>query len=283
MIWFSAALLVAGVLAYGIAGGKLHSGSSDEGGALRSRDWWTGTVLQAAGFLFTLFARRSLPLLIVQAVSAASLVVTVVYQHVTGARKMTARMVGQIALVVVCLGLIASATLPGPSVALAPAHLWLLGIGVVVSGALWAVRMPAIVSGAVAGWGYSIGAIGARLVMGDAAHPPWIFWELPWQSWLAGVLTVGSIVLGQAHVTRALGHAEAAPVLAAMYLVEICVPAAVGIALLGESPRPGFGWAMVVGGAGALIGTFGLAFSMHDPATKDADAEAPPAVRVDHG
>ena len=43
MIWWSAAFLLLGIVAYGVAGARLHTGSRDERGALRSSDWWLGT------------------------------------------------------------------------------------------------------------------------------------------------------------------------------------------------------------------------------------------------
>lgn len=65
MIW-SLVLLGAGILAYGLAGAQLTTGSRAEGGALRSTAWWWGTALQGLGFALTFFARRELPLLLVQ-------------------------------------------------------------------------------------------------------------------------------------------------------------------------------------------------------------------------
>lgn len=274
MTVLSGLLLVAGVLAYGVAGAKLHSGSRAEGSALRSGQWWLGTSLQAVGFLFTLVARRALPLLLVQAVTSAGLAVTAVYEHLTGVRRLSARTASLIGLVVVSLAVVATASETGPSVAIEPVHLALLVVGAVVAGALWFVRTPPLLSGAFAGWGYSVGAIGARLVMGDPAHPPWVFWQLPWQNWAAGVLTVGAIVLGQMHLTRGLSAPDAAPVLAAMYFLEVCLPAAVGLTLLGEWPRPGMAWPMALGAAVALGGTLTLAFRLQ-PHEEGAEAGRP--------
>ena len=122
MLLLSALCLVLGILAYGVAGANLHSGSRDERGALRSSTWWTGTVLQALGFLLTLVARRSLPMMLVQACANGGLGVTAIIQHVTGARRMAK---GQALALVALLGglaLLGPVTIAGPAVAIRPAH-----------------------------------------------------------------------------------------------------------------------------------------------------------------
>ncbi|MEL4505628.1 hypothetical protein AAEX63_11335 [Luteococcus sp. H138] len=260
MIW-SALLLLLGVLAYGAAGARLHEGSQHADGALKSRSWWIGTVLQAAGFGFTLLARRTLPLLIVQACSAAGLGVTAVLQHVSGARRLGRREALALVALLVGLALLGTATIPGPAVAIRPAHLWLLAGCVAVTTAALAVRLPPVVLGMASGLGFSFGAIGARLVIGDAAHPLWIFWQLPLNTWIAGGFTGLGIVLGQVHLTRGLARSEATPVLAPMYLMETVVPTIVGLALLQELPRPhtellaALGLAITVAGAIQLLHT----------------------------
>lgn len=260
MIW-SALLLLLGVLAYGAAGARLHEGSQHANGALKSRSWWIGTVLQAAGFGFTLLARRSLPLLIVQACSAAGLGVTAILQHVSGVRRLGRREALALVALLVGLGLLSTATIPGPAVAIRPAHLWLLGGCAALTTAALAFRLPPAALGIASGLGFSFGAIGARLVIGDAAHPLWIFWQLPLATWITGLFTGLGIVLGQVHLTRGLARSAATPVLGPMYLMETLVPTVVGLTLLGELPRPhtellaAAGLAITVAGAIQLLGT----------------------------
>lgn len=255
----SVVALLVGIASYGLAGAQLHTGSQHEGGALRSRAWWLGTGLQGLGFLATLVARRSLPVLIVQASGSAGLAVTAVIQHLTGRQRLTRRTALAIAGIVIGLGLIASSTVPGPAVQIRAAHEWLLVVCTVVCAAALLARPPALVAGMLSGLGFAYGAIGARLVMGDVAHPLWKFWDLPPASWIVGALTGAGIVLGQVHLTRGLARSSAAPVLGSMYLVETLVPAVVGIALLGEYPRPGMGPVLIGGLVLALGATIGLA------------------------
>ena len=87
MIW-SAIALIASMLAYGLAGAQLHQGSRSDEGALRSRQWWMGTGAQGAGFLLAAISRRTLPLMLVQAVSAGGLAVTAIIQHLNGDRRL---------------------------------------------------------------------------------------------------------------------------------------------------------------------------------------------------
>ncbi|WP_394277104.1 hypothetical protein [Luteococcus sp.] len=258
MIVASIVALLLGVLAYGIAGARLHAGSREEGGALRSRSWWLGTVLQAAGFGFTLLARRSLPLMVVQACSAAGLGVTAALQHASGVRRLRGGEVAAILGLLVGLGLLSTSTLPGPAVAIRPAHIVLMAVCAAICLAALAVRLPPLLMGLAAGLGFSFGAIGARLVIGDVAHPLWIFWQLPASTWAVGLLTGAGIVLGQVHMTRGLARSEATTVLGPMYLAETLVPTIAGLTLLGEHPRPHTGLLALAGLALTLVGTSGL-------------------------
>lgn len=260
-ITISVLALVVGVLAYGFAGAQLHTGSQAEGGSLRSRAWWTGTGLQGLGFLATLVARRSLPVLIVQASSSAGLAVTAAIQHLTGHHRLTRRATASVAAIVAGLGLIAMGTQPGAATQIRPAHEWLLAACLLVCGAGVALRPPAFVSGLLSGLGFAYAAIGARLVMGDTRHPLWVFWHLPLATWIIGLLTGTGIVLGQLHLTRGLSRSDAAPVLAAMYLVETLFPAAVGASLLDEHARHGMLLPLLLGLVAAMGGAVSLARS----------------------
>ena len=95
-------------------------------------------------------------------------------------------------------------------------------------------------------------------MIGDAAHPLWIFWDLPAATWLVGLLTGVGIVLGQVQMTRGLARSAATTVLGPMYLVETLLPSLVGVILMGELPRPGMAPFTVVGLTVALAGALWL-------------------------
>lgn len=251
----SGLFLVLGIVCYGIAGSSLHSGANSERGALRSRAWWVGTALQAAGFLSMLVARVSLPLLLVQAGSSAGLAVTAGLQHVSHVRRLRPTEGLAVLGVIAGLAAIAATTSPGPASVIQPQHLWLLAGGSILGLVLMIPRLPALGSGIASGLGFSLGGIGARLVLGDHTHSVWQFWQLPLQNWACGILAVVGIVIGQVHLTRGLSRAQAAPVLGTMYLVATVGPAVIGATMLQEVPRSG---TLPLALAGLLVAGLGI-------------------------
>ncbi|MCO7221257.1 hypothetical protein [Klenkia sp. PcliD-1-E] len=238
--------LVGAVLCYGVAGDRLSTGAQAAGSPLRSRTWWTGTGLQAGAFLLALVARHDLPLLVVQSAIVAALAVTAVLQQVTGVRRLARAEAAAVLGTVLGLALLSAATVPGPAVVEGPVLGWLAaGLALAAAGVL----LPAStwVSGALAGVGFSVGAVGARVLVSELPGQWWAFWAFPGTVWLAGTVTVGGLLLGQLHLTRGLAGAPAVPVLAVMYVVSTVVPAAVGHWLLDEQVRPGWAVAAVVG------------------------------------
>ena len=250
--------LAVGVLAYGVAGARLSDGARAEGGALASTAWWIGTGCQGLGFVFTLAARQHLPLLIVQACVVGGLAVTAVIQHVAGTRRIGGR--DWLAILAVSLGIVALAatTVTGPAAPIAGTHLLVIGITVACCLGALALRLPPGVSGVFAGTGFAISAITARLLVADARHDVLRFWEWPPASWIAAVLLVGGLVLGQIHLTRGLGRAHAVAVLGTNYLMSTLVPAVMGWVMLDEHPRSGTAWLVAVGLALALAGALSL-------------------------
>lgn len=250
--------LTLGVLAYGGAGARLSEGAQGAAHPLKSLAWWIGTGLQGLGFGLTLLARQHLPLLIVQAAVVGALAVTALLQHAAGTRRL--RWVDGWAIVVVILGiaLLAATTVPGPAVPIAATHLIVLGGGVVLCLAALPVTSNPGVSGLLSGLGFAISAITARLLMADVAHPIWRFWEWPWTSWVAVILLLAGLGLGQVHLTLGLARTHAVGVLGTNYLAATVVPAGIGIFLLGEAPREGTWWMVVVGLALALAGSLSL-------------------------
>lgn len=250
--------LVLGVLAYGGAGARLSDGAQSSGGALSSPAWWIGTGLQGMGFVFTLAARQHLPLLIVQACVVGGLAVTAIIQHVAGTRRIGAADWSAIGAVSLGILALAATTVTGPAVPIETRHLVVVGGVVAACLVAFFVPLPPGVSGVCAGAGFAISAITARLLVADTRHAIWRFWEWPLSSWLAAVLLLGGLVLGQMHLTRGLAGAQAVAVLGTNYLMSTIVPAVIGWTLLSELPRPGTTWLVVVGLALALAGSLAL-------------------------
>lgn len=266
--------LVLGVLAYGGAGARLSDGARGDVHPLKSGAWWTGTALQGAGFFFTLLARGHLPLLIVQAAVVGGLAITALIQHLAGTRALKGRDVGAIGVVVTGIALLAATTVPGPAVPIEPLHLLVLGAGVALCLGTIPFRLHPGVSGVLAGLGFAISAITARLLVAEIDPDIWRFWEWPWTLWVAGFLLVGGLVLAQVHLTRGLAVSHAVGVLGANYVTSTIVPAAVGLVLLHEYPRQGMAWAVGVGLLFSLVGA--LSLLRPDQADPTAQGVLPP-------
>ncbi|AKT50522.1 hypothetical protein [Arsenicicoccus sp. oral taxon 190] len=251
-------MLALGVLAYGVSGARLHRGSQSEGGPLRSASWWIGTGLQGAGFLFTLVARRFLPLLLVQACVTSALAVTAIIQHVQGVRRLRASDAAAVVSVVFGIAALGFVTVTGPPPPIEPLHIWVLLVCAALCAGGLALPGGPVRNGLLSGFGFSFSAICARLLVGDHAHPLWRFWELPLLNWVAGLLIVSGMALGQIHLTKGLARGHAAPVLGCNYAMATVFPAGFGLVLLGEHPRPGSLLQLVVGLVLALAGALWL-------------------------
>lgn len=257
--WLSALVLVGGVLCYGLAGVRLSQGSTAEGGALRSSAWWWGTALQGAGFGLTFLARQDLPMLFVQAASVAALAVTAVAGQLAGVHRLQRGDWLAVAALMAGLFAVSQGTEPQSHLTPAPATLPVL-LGLLALGALGLVRRwSAPVLGLLSGLGFSVGAVGARLVAAGDTEPFWAFWGWGVGTWLALALIPVGLVLGQTHLTRGLATRRNVTTLGAMYTAATITPALVGIALLGEVPRPGAEPWVVVGVALTLVGGWRLA------------------------
>jgi len=234
-----------------------------------------GLVLDVLGFVLELAALRSLPLFVVQAVIAAALAVTAVAAGpILGVKLSGAEWA---AVVVVCAGLAmlgASAGHEGPAHVSHTFHWTLLGCAV----ALFAVgmsagRLPAtarsIVLGAIAGLGFSIVAIGAR-VLTSLAPLDLITDPAAYALAAAGVAAL-------LFYATALQRGSVTATTAAMVVAETVIPAAIGIWLLGDHTRGGLAPLAITGFILAVSGTLALARFGEPAPTGDESAPATPA------
>jgi hypothetical protein len=72
-------------------------------------------------------------------------------------------------------------------------------------------------------------------------------------------LVVGFWLVGMVGYTAALSRGEVGAVTAVFTVTEVLVPGMVGIWLLGDPVRPGWGWVLALGLAAALAGTVVIA------------------------
>ena len=190
-------------------------------------------LLTAGGFVLAVLALQRLPLFVVQSVRAANLVVAALLAiPVLGARLHRSEWTG-IALVSVGLVLLARSVGAQPATAVAP-RVGLAAVGValllVVVGWLVSVARPSgaagLVLAALAGCGFAVLALGARLV-GPITWPGLLAHPLVWGAMLAGLCGLALQVL-------ALGRAALVPVTAVTVTAETCVSALLGVLLAGD-------------------------------------------------
>jgi hypothetical protein len=122
----------------------------------------------------------------------------------------------------------------------------------VAAGATAAARWSTpVVTGAAAGLAFGGAALCARAI---PDHP-----ALATQPLVYALLAYG--VAGMIAYAHALGHGEVGPVTAALWVTEIVIPAALGVAVLGDHARPAWAPAAVLASAAALAATVVLATS----------------------
>ncbi|AWB92425.1 hypothetical protein [Aeromicrobium chenweiae] len=242
---------------------------------LRSWQYVLGVGLDGLGFLLSLLAVRTLPLFVVQSVVASFLAVTAVLGAVF--LKMRLSRADRIGLAVVVLGLVlvgASATTDS-SVDVGRAEEW----GVLVAAVLLTVasvplaRLPgaagATALGAVAGLAYGVTAVASRMLPGDLA-PDKLGADLG--PLLESPATYGLVVGGAVAMLTysiALQRGSVTRATAPLVVGETVVPAVVGLLLLGDHPRHGWGPVALAGFVLAVAGAVSLA--------RHGELEPPPA------
>jgi drug/metabolite transporter (DMT)-like permease len=247
-----------------------------------------GLALDAAGFLASLVALRTLPLFLVESAVASSVAVTALLSVLVLHVALQAREV--VALAAVALGLVALALAAEPGPARSPGPTigwWLLGAAVLVA-ALLVVGLadrqpvrPVVVLSVAAGLGFGGVGVAARVV--EVPQQWWhvvadpAFWALAAHAVLATVCYAVALARGRVTTVAALTFAA-----------ETIVPAAVGLLWLGDAVRAGWtavalaGFVVTLAGCIALAGRAEAPESSEDEGVPLASEAQPLVVRVDH-
>jgi drug/metabolite transporter (DMT)-like permease len=218
-----------------------------------------GLALDAAGFLASIVALRTLPLFLVESAVASSVAVTAVLSVLVLHVALQAREV--VALGAVALGLVALAAAAEEGPARSPGTAtgwWLLGWAVVV-GLMLALGVTdrhrgraVVVLSLGAGLGFGGVGVAARVI---EVPEPW--WHL------AGDPTLWALLAHAALATVcyavALARGRVTTVAALTFAAETTVPAAIGLVWLGDGVRPGWGPVALTGFAVTLAGCITLA------------------------
>lgn len=223
---------------------------------LKSWKYLLGVGLDGLGFLLGLVAVRSLPLFVVQSIVASFLAITAVLGAIFLKMPLSRRDKAGIAVVVIGLVLVGSSAAEDSEVAVSAAETWgvLIAAVALVVLAIPAARLSgaagATAMGAVAGLAFGATAVAARMLPDDFADIPAS--PATWALALGGVtaLLTYSVALQRGTVTQAT-----APVVVG----ETIAPAIVGLTLLGDAPRPGWGIVAAIGFVLAVAGAVSLA------------------------
>jgi drug/metabolite transporter (DMT)-like permease len=240
--------------------GSAALGSVDPGLVLRMLHQWrfiASLVLDLIGFVAQLIALRRLPLFAVQAIIAANLAVTAVVAAWLIHLELAMREWLAVAGVVIGVGMLGSSagaqTATGVSsdfkLALILAVAGIALIGVIASRMRSPAKTPVL--GAVAGLGYGVLAVAARVLPGFSVH------ELI-RDPAAYALAAAGVVSFMLYAT-ALEDGSVTVATAAVVLAETIPPALVGIMFLGDHTRPGLGGVAVLGFSLAVVCAVALA------------------------
>jgi uncharacterized membrane protein len=280
-------MAVLGALFYGIASVLQAVGADGGGGTMKTvvrPVYMVGVGLDLLAWLVSLVALRSLPVYEVQAVLAGSIAVTVVVARITLNTRLRRADLIAVSLTVIALAVLALAS--GAEHPVVPSTLGrdLLIIGTVLLGLAgwWSARtsLPRVTA-ALAGSAFGGAALCARLVA-VPVHPA------------DGVHSVHSIVDGVAHAlgslagdpltwallgygvigmllyAHSLEHGEVGPATALLWIAEVAVPSAIGVAALHDAFRPGWTSAAAVATVAVLAAGCILAQQQPQPITSES-------------
>ncbi len=249
--------------------GARGGGASALTGLARQPLYFIGLALDGIGFLGALLALRFLPLFVVQAVLAASVGVTAVIAVIMGSRLPR---IGWLALAVTGAGLVllSLSAAPGSGDPLPTVWRWVLFatfLPVVASGVRGRRfgRRTAPVLAFAAGFGFAAVAIAARSLQ---VPDPW--WRMVFDPTFWTIIVSGAAAL--VVFAMALQSGSVTSVSAISFATDTLIPAAVGLAFLGDTVRSGYDVAAASGFVLALAGAVVLArFSGEQHGTSNPD------------
>ena len=232
---------------------------------LRSWKYLVGVGLDSLGFVLSLAAVRALPLFVVQAIVASFLAVTAVLGAIFLKMPLTRRDRIGLAIVVLGLALVAASAAEDRTVDVSRAEEWGVLVAAVLLGvaALPLARMPggrgAAALGSIAGLAYGATAVASRMLPGDLSLDG-IGGEVG--TLLTSPATYALVVAGVLAMLTysiALQRGTVTQVTAPLVVGETVAPALVGLLLLGDHARPGWGWVAVAGFTLSVAGAVSLA------------------------
>jgi drug/metabolite transporter (DMT)-like permease len=229
-----------------------------------------GLALDGVAWVLSLLALDRLPLFVVQAVVASSLVAVVVLARVV--LRATLRHADLLAISGVVTALVVLTVAAGEQPASEPPAGFTIATVVVAFALLLGVavslrRGHPVVLALLAGLGYSVAAIAAR-----GAHAADDLLDTVLQPLALAVVAAGAAAV--LAYLRALEKGSVGPVAATVSVIEVLVPGAVGLIVLGDTVRDG--WA-VPASIAVFVAVAGCAALATSPANTTAEEQRPAA------
>lgn len=239
---------------------KSRLGTVDPGLVVRMLHQWpfiASLGLDLIGFCAQLVALRQLPLFAAQAIIAGNLAVTAVFAAWLMHLELAWREWLAVGGVILGVGLLGASAGPHAATGVSPQFKLALIVAVagIAAAGIAASRLPqparTPVLGAVAGLGYGVLAVAARVLPGFSPH------QLI-RDPAAYALAAAGIVSFMLYAT-ALEGGSVTVATAAVVLAETTPPAVVGVMFLGDQTRPGLGGVAVLGFSLAIVCAVALA------------------------
>jgi hypothetical protein len=213
---------------------------------LGHRIYLYGLLCQILGFFLALFARRDLPLFLVQASVAAGLGVTAVLGVVLLKWKLPKSELVLLATLVLGIGSLVLSAEPAPSrpLGLFGKMCLIAALGIIGAAGFFAVRVKgspgSVLLGALSGIGFACAAVAARPLA--SSHSIFEFVSSP----LLYLVIIHSLT-AQLLLGLAMQRGSTNAAVAAMDAAGAVPAAAVGLLFLGDKIRPGTAWLAVLG------------------------------------
>ena len=220
-----------------------------------------GLGCDSIAWLASLVALQGLPLFAVQALLAGSLAITVVLARIFLAARLGRR--DAIAIGAVGIALVVIAAAAGPESASIPPGWFtpVLLISLAITGvallAFYKVGRPMLLA-VVAGLAFSGAALGARSLVGLDSPVQVLGQPAAWS-------IAGFGIIGVMAYARSLEHGAVGPVTSVLWVIEVLLPGAVGVAVLGDGVRPGWAIPAILGLVVGLAACVVLAMSPAQP------------------
>ena len=281
--WVALASAIFGAFSYG-AGSILQAvGAGRSAGTVRTLGhplYLLGVGCDLLAWAGSLVALRELAVYQVQSVLAGSLAVTVVAAWLFLSSRLRRRDVAAVAVTIGALTILAMSAGPQGHVEASTG----LRIGFCVAALATAligwcatkVASPGVVA-ALAGLSFGGSALSGRALMlppAPAEHLAATALAIVTEPLVAALVTFA--VTGMLLYTNALQHGQVGPVTAVLWVGEVVAPSAVGLALLGDTVRPGWDLASAIAGLVVVGAAVVLASAPATAATAQPSPEQPP-------